>query len=938
MVSKKTPGSPQVFLVFAVLALCEPSRAQLYVISTLAGGTPAPTPAPAASTPIQNAQSVAVDSSGNLYYTSSNSVFRMNTSGTVSLMAGNSRPGYSGDGGPAVNAQLNAPVAIAVDSAGDLYIADRDNNRVREVFAQTGIIVTVAGSGAAGYSGDGGPAVQAQLYEPAGVAVDSSGNLYIADTGNEVVREVTPDGLIQTFAGNGTAGYSGDGGAPTQAQLNFCIRNSGANGLAVDSSGDLYIADCANNAVREVSSGVIKTAAGTGTAGYAGDSGDATSANLKGPTGVALDSSGNLYIADSANQRIREVSSGTITTFAGDGTMGYSGDGGTATSAELSYPSGVAVNSSGDLFIADLDNERIREVVSSNINTVAGVGSYGYAGDGGSALTALLNEPFGIARDSVGNLYVADFLNNRIREISSGTITTIAGNGTLGYSGDGGQAVNAEVSSPSGVAVDPAGNIYIADTGNNVIRMVSNGVINTIAGNGTAGYSGDGGPAASAQLNSPVGVAVDNAGNVYIADSANNVVRMVTKNGNISTVAGTGAFGFAGDGGLAAKAALEGPLGVAVDSSGNLYIADTQNERIRMVSSNGVITTIAGSGQCCIGGDGGAPLSAELGDIRAIAVDHSGNVYVSQSGFNRIRKIPVSGTVTTIAGSGAAGYSGDGGAGAAAQIFSPGGIVSDAAGNVYFADRNNDAIRELQPVSQTTLISAVFDAASESPIPVSPGKLVVIYGTGLGPAQFAAAQPSGGVFASQLAGTTVTFNGIPAPLLYTFSSQLAAIAPYELTGSTAQVVVSYMGQTSNTFQVQLAAAAPSIFTANGTGAGQAAAVNLNGTLNSASNPVAQGSYVSLYATGAGLTTPSSVDGQLAVSPYPKPILPVSVTIGGQPATVGYAGAAPGEVAGLMQINVLIPASVTPGGYVPVVLQVGNNSTVNGAVWIAVSSN
>jgi streptogramin lyase len=335
---------------------------------------------------------------------------------------------------------------------------------------------------------------------------------------------------ITTVAGNGTAEYSGDGGLATLAELNR------PNGVAVDAAGNIYIADTANSRVRKVTSGKIKTVAGSATSGYFGDGGAPTSAELSNLTGVAIDNGGNIAIADRFNNVIRKVTSTTITTVAGQGPpiLGdYFGDGGAPTSAKLNQPYGVAVDSAGNIFIADFSNNVIRKVTSTKITTVAGQGPPilgDYFGDGGAPTSAKLNWPQGVAVDSAGNLYIADYSNNVIRKVTSTKITTVAGQGpTLGgYSGDNGPATAAKLNQPSGVAVDTSGNLYIADMGNNVIRKVSTGgTIKTVAGNGTAGYSGDGGAPTSAKLNQPRGVAVDAAGALYIADTQNNVIRKV---------------------------------------------------------------------------------------------------------------------------------------------------------------------------------------------------------------------------------------------------------------------------------------------------------------------------------------------------------------------------------------------------------------------------
>ncbi len=339
--------------------------------------------------------------------------------GIINTVAGDGIRGYSGDGGLATSAEVNIPYGLAVDTAGNIYIADLENNRIRKVTASTGIISTVAGNGTAGYSGDGGAATSAEINFPYGVAVDSAGNIYIADNGNQRIRKVTVStGIISTVAGNGIVGYSGDGGPATSAELDS------PTGVAVDSAGNIYIADLENYRIRKVtaSTGKISTVAGTGTQGYSGDGGPATSAELYYATGVAVDSAGNIYISDVVNERIRKVTAATgiINTVAGDGTGGFSGDGGLATSAELSAPWGVAVDTAGNIYISDVSNQRIRKVTASTgiINTVAGDGIAGYSGDGGAATSAELNYPYDVAVDSADNIYIADTLNNRIRVVS----------------------------------------------------------------------------------------------------------------------------------------------------------------------------------------------------------------------------------------------------------------------------------------------------------------------------------------------------------------------------------------------------------------------------------------------------------------------------------------------------------------------------------------
>jgi uncharacterized protein (TIGR03437 family) len=934
------------------MAASQVALAQQYSITTVAGGAPPPTPAAAASTTIGQPNRVMVDASGNVYFSSLNCVFKMDGGGNLTLMAGNSRPGFSGDGGPATQAQLNAPQGLALDQNGNLYIADSKNNRIR-IVSSTGIINTFAGTGQISPGGastynDGGLATNALLHLPAGVAVDKSGNVYIADTGDNLIREVTTDGLINSIAGDSYGSYRGDAGPALAAELHS------PEDVAVDSSGNVYIADSANAVIREItaSTGIINYIAGNVTAptsgavtgtpnvGYSGDGAAANLAGLVEPFALALDSSGEVYFAENGDSRIRKIDTkGNISTIAGNGTAGYSGDGSTGTNAELNFPTGVAVDSSGNVYIADLVNLRIRKLTSGGtISTVAGNGKYSYSGDGGQATSAQLNTPQAVAADSSGNLYIADTVNNVVRKVTAaGVISTIAGNGTAGSGGDGGAATSAQLHSPQGIAVDANGGIYIADTQNARVRKITNGTINTVAGSGTAGFGGDSGAATSAQLNIPAGLAVDGAGNLYIADFSNNRVRKVTPGGTITTLAGNGLEGYSGDGGPATGAQLATPVGLATDSSGNVYIADTGNNAVRVVNSSGIVSTVAGNGLAGYSGDGGPAVSAMVGNPSGVALDASGNLYISD-GSVRVRKVYSSGFINTIAGNGTRGYSGDGGVGPFATMSGPAGIALASNGNLYIADSGNSAVRELLLGGFQIKIAAVANAASNLAGPVAGGEIAVLYGSGMGPAGLVQYTPgTNGQLPTSLAGTTVYFGNYAAPLLYASANQISAIVPYEVSGSQAQVFVKYNGDLSATFPVSLATAAPALFTADASGKGQAAAINIqNGAYayNNAAHPLNAGDYVELFLTGTGQTNPPSVDGQLTPDANELVAANVTVTIGGRTFTPVYAGGAPGIVAGLTQVNAQIPSGLTAGA-VPVSVQVGSVVTQPG-VTIAVS--
>jgi sugar lactone lactonase YvrE len=656
-------------------------------------------------------ESVAVDGSGNVYIPVSeySIVVRLGTDGNLTLFAGTGVSGYNGDGGRATSAQLLYPQGVAVDGSGNVYIADA--YRIRKV-TPAGVISTIAGNGnCCSDAGDGGLATSAQLYDPERVAVDASGNVYISESSGYngsgyKIRKVTKEtGIIITIAGTGTAGYNGDNIPATSAQLNYPL------GVGVDAAGNVYIADTDNWRIRKVDgvTGIITTVAGNGSYGYNGDGILATSATVAYPRDVAADAAGNLYIADSDNNRIRKVTlDGIINTIAGNGNWQFSGDGGPATAAGVSYPIGVALGAGGSFYIADSNNGRIREVNSEGIiGTIAGGGGGAGLGDGGPALGAQLDYPYGVAADLWGGVYIADYENNRIAKVSAaGIISTVAGNGSTGCGGelgDGGPATSAGLCYPQDVAVDRSGSLYIADSNNQRIRKVTPaGIISTIAGNGGWGYTGDGGPATSAQLNGPDGVAVDAAGNVYIADTQNNAIRKVDANGIISTIAGdgTGNSGYSGDGGPATNALLSYPQGVAVDAAGNVYIADTDNSAIRKVNAVGVISTIAGGS--CNGnlGDGGPAASASLCYPQGVAVDTAGNLYIADSDNNIIRIVTPAGIINTIAGNGNWGFSGDGGWATNAELAGPTAVAVGPFG-IYIADSQNQRVRVL-PTGSTS--------------------------------------------------------------------------------------------------------------------------------------------------------------------------------------------------------------------------------------------
>jgi sugar lactone lactonase YvrE len=724
-----------VLLLFFALA---PSgvQGQANIINTIAGGGPTPTDPLQADIP--GPTGVIRNSSGDLYIAPpfASYIYKLSAGGAFSVYSGKGYGGFDGDGGPVGQAKLGYPSGFAYDSQGNLYITDFGNSRVRKVDAVTGIITTVVGTGEkcahpTNTCGDGGLATAALLNLPEAIAIDSNNNLYIADSSDNRIRKVDAiTRIITTVVGNGNSCANptlpcGDGGLATAANLNF------PQGVTVDGSGNIYVGDTSDNRVRKVtaSTGIIDRYAGNGGACLTptkacGDGHLAVNANLHAPQGIALDTAGNGYIADSRDHRVRKVdaTSGNISTFAGTGVQGFSGDGGQATLANLDLPGFIYPDSSGNIDIADTGNQRIRQVNAAGIiQTLAGGGS---GGDNGPALSATLAGPYTLTEDAAGNVYFTDLYNNRIRRIATDgprTITTFSGTGSAGYSGDTGPATSATLNAPSSVVFDSAGNMYIADENNLVVRKVTPaGVISTFAGTGksctpTTAACGDGGPALSATFASPQTLAIDTSNNLYVADYfAHRIRKIDAATQTITTFAGTGNAGNSGDGGPATKANLNHPSGITLDSTGNLYISDQYNYRIREVKTDGNIYAFALNSQAHLGGDGGPAINGSMWNPLEITIDPAGNLYVSGGNDRTVQIIDAAtqywGTVAGNSKKASSGdFSGDGGPAQSARLANAGSSV-DAAGNLYIGDEGNNRIRYvlLAPAISNTPGSLAF--------------------------------------------------------------------------------------------------------------------------------------------------------------------------------------------------------------------------------------
>lgn len=603
-------------------------------------------------------------------------------------------PGSAGAGwidGLGEAARFSSPSGITCDASGNFYVADSHNNTIRKI-TPDGLVTTVAGLN--GFSGSkDGVGAAARFNSPFGIAVDGSGNLYVSDTGNQIIRKISPAGNVTTIAG--LAGTSGTtDGTGSNARFNT------PDGIALDSSTNLYVADTRNHTIRKITpAGVVSTFAGSaGNQGNADKTG--TSASFRNPIGVAVDPTGNVYVADSGNDTIRKITpSGAVSTLAGLAQSIGSADG-TNQTARFNQPDALVVDGNNNLYVVDTFNHTLRKVTPEGVVTTL-AGGAGIAGAvNATGLAARFNYPIGITLDNNDNLYIAEFSNNSIRKVTLGlVVTTFAG--SFGGSGStDATGSNARFNFPSGIAFGADGNGYVTDLANNMIRKVTpEGVVTTLAGQTTSGTNDGAGN--TAQFSNPSALAVDANGNVFVADTANSSIREVTPLGGVTTFAGkTGVLGTNDGTGSAAR--FNSPFGIVIDTNGNMFVGDTHSHTIRKITTDGVVTTFAGK-IAQQGTNDGAALSAGFSFPEGVAVDSDGNLYVADDGNNTIRKITSDGSVSTLVGTAGVTGSSDG-TGSAAKFFRPFGLTVDHNGNVYVGDTDNNLIRKITPGGVVTTI------------------------------------------------------------------------------------------------------------------------------------------------------------------------------------------------------------------------------------------
>jgi trimeric autotransporter adhesin len=751
-----------VCLLFSLTASFGQNSGFPYVFHTIAGSFPIGDKGPATYALLDLPDAVVVDSTGNVYICDSNDfAIRKVTNGTITTIA-------------TLGAYVND---MKLGPDGNFYLAA--TARVYKL-TPAGVVTLIAGTGVVGSNGDGGNAAGAQVGNVLGICLDAQGNIYISETNK--IREITTDGKIKTIAGTGIAGYNGDNIAATTAQLYMPA------GLVIDASGNLYVADQMNFRIRKISpQGTITTALGTGF--IANPTRNATNSSIGIPVSLALDSNGNLYFTDDFFEAILKMSGSVLSVVAGDGATWDTPSDGVATAVSLWNPVGLAIDSTGTVYVADSTN-RVRIVTTDGqMRTIAG--RFHFSGDGGPAAQAVFNQPDDVAIDASGNVFVADGYNFRIRKIAvDGTTSTYSGTGVPNYPAENAQAAGQPLGYINSIVFDAAGNLYVT-TLSKVLKATPNGVFTTFAGNGNYADSGDNGPASKASLMNPYALAVDALGNVYVADSDANRVRKISPDGTITAYAGSGATGYKGDGGLAPSALFNFKNGTSltVDRAGNVYIADTGNLVVRMVTPNGILSTVAGNGKRGIPTDGQPAISSPLSVISTMAADKDGNVFLASLDYGQIYEMS-GGLLRTISGATLAPLAE--GIPAVNALFFPLGIKVDANGDIYAADGANSMIRKLvlnSPIGMTITDgnnqSATTGANVARPLKVMVngraggpvGGITVAYAVNSGTATLTASTTQ--TDATGVAGVVVTLGSTAGPVIVTASIPGSTVPPVQ---------------------------------------------------------------------------------------------------------------------------------------------------------------
>ena len=800
------------YLVFAVGAVL---AEQAYSIQTVAGSNLVGDSGPARSASLAQAEGLAVGPGGKIYIADAGDhrIRFVLPDGTIQTYAGMGSPGFSGDGGPATKAQFNAPYGLSFDAAGNLYVADIGNKRIRRI-AVDATITTVAGGGSipAGFAGDGGPAKLVNLLAPRNVLADNLGGFYFSDFEANAIYYVDAQGIIRTIAS-----------APLHSPA----------GLAFDPRGGILVADSGNNLIRRLYANTVSI--------YIHSPNRPTP--LYSPTDIAFDRLGNFYIADDRLSTLVRSLNGDIVSIAAGGRC-------------------LAADAKNNLYVGSGGLVRMVTAADAKNNRTAGFfagnGGYGFSGDDGPAVDARLNEPSGVAEDAAGNIYIADERNHRVRRISQlGLITTFAGFGLAGYSGDGGLATEARLNRPRAVLTDRFGYVFVAEAGNHTIRKISpSGFISTIAGDGNAGYRGDGSAAVSSRLHEPSALALNAKGELFIADSGNGAIRKINALGQISTVA----------------LGLASPQAIAFDSNGILLIAESAGDRVMKLDLNGRLSVAA---------------AAE--NPRGLVSNKDGSITVTEPGRHRIVRIAVDG-FSVIAGNGSGGLAGDGGPAQLAQLNTPTALWPTSDGGLLVADTANHRIRKLAVTnSQVSDVAAapfiILKAALNREGTLAPGELITVYSV------------------EALKAPSLWFDGLPATITYQSANQINAIVPEQLAPKAAVTVELRDDGQVKKRQAEVASSAPALFNV---------VFNSDGQTNDADHPAMRAGLTKTFATGIGKS------GSFLISLGERE-LPLS--------------ADPETSNGITTILFRVPAGFLAGGKQRLTLSVGEVTSDGLDVWI-----